>query len=695
MSRTIIDIFVQRLTTLVRGPARLREDIADEIADHLASRIEEETAHAGGHPDAARIEAEAIRAFGDPQQIARELRNIHMGDWIMFQKIMVAALVVIVIGMAVTAYFSWSAAREQARQLEGMNNQLTALVELQQTAPQRALDAAAQREAAAKAEEEKKLQEAMRKAAVPQTKIYFYLGDKSKPAANYPVKLLTLVSNQVYNDRFDRTDEKGFISLPSGIHRITGEVLPPDRVVYAGEPTWSRVVEIKHEMPDVSLEVNVSPRTVYQIELDLSAVTWNREMPRRVEVYCRGREGRVYNTPGQSFAEREWTSPKHALTWPAPGKTAEITGLYPGEAYASVWFYPNPDDIVWRPEVTPEQKQEFSSKPVLFVDQPLKVSEAGGTISLKLRPEPKNKLFGVIHEGSREKPVVGVPVRHAFSLSPPDPPRRTTDRPAHAGQVARSVATEYLTTSASGEFVLLGTSNYVWGTLGKLAITFPWHTADGREVPFTWPLSLLPSYPLTDDGTFYEMDMSKVGTARLVFEGVQELVNEGHWLAGPVIIGDLSYRSGNSYTNVAMHFPETRFDPIKTRSVDLLMVQSYSLDEQEPAGTQPAEGPASRAARAASRRPGVTAPSFAAPAGANPPQAGDAYHRLTLQFVTSRPKEGSPDLVAETTHTREFFFAIAGGRITEIPVTVNELSKWKASEPKWRRVEAATQTAPE
>ncbi|NLE56785.1 MAG: hypothetical protein GX616_00380, partial [Planctomycetes bacterium] len=58
-----------RIAAMVRGPQSLREDIADEIADHLACHEEDEPA-----ADPAAAHAAAVRAFGNAEQVARELR---------------------------------------------------------------------------------------------------------------------------------------------------------------------------------------------------------------------------------------------------------------------------------------------------------------------------------------------------------------------------------------------------------------------------------------------------------------------------------------------------------------------------------------------------------------------------------------------------------------------------------------------
>jgi len=75
-----------QIASAVRGSAALRDDIADEINDHLTCKVDEQSC-----TDRSEAETKAIKSFGDPKEVARELRHIHLGDRIMFQKIMVVA----------------------------------------------------------------------------------------------------------------------------------------------------------------------------------------------------------------------------------------------------------------------------------------------------------------------------------------------------------------------------------------------------------------------------------------------------------------------------------------------------------------------------------------------------------------------------------------------------------------------------
>ena len=101
---------VDRIVDLIRGPAGLREDIADELADHLASHAAE-----SGIRDSQVAMGEAVQAFGDPKQVARELRAVHLGAQIMFQKVMIVVLLVVVCVMGAVTYFTLSTTREITR----------------------------------------------------------------------------------------------------------------------------------------------------------------------------------------------------------------------------------------------------------------------------------------------------------------------------------------------------------------------------------------------------------------------------------------------------------------------------------------------------------------------------------------------------------------------------------------------------
>jgi hypothetical protein len=304
------------------------------------------------------------------------------------------------------------------------------------------------------------------------------------------------------------------------------------------------------------------------------------------------------------------------------------------------------DDIKWREPRTNEHDKLLSERPVLTSSLPVEISEDGGTVRLRPAPQPDKQIAGVIFEGSRDRPVAG----HSVQLT----------RYPEGGPMPlpfESFVSEHLKTTAKGEFVQLDTEprRGLFGLMTKSALRLPWHTADGREAEFLWPYGLLKNYQLTGSGTFYEVDLARLGTVRISFTGMDELLATGYTPPEPLSIGFGFYRSAasrpSSRGSPRMAGPETavealgrRIDVLNTRSLDLLMLEG---DE----GTK---------------------------------------HHMNLQFVTARPKEDAPDLIAHTTQTRSLSFEVTAGQVTEVPVALDELDKWDASSPQWHRVAPPT-----
>lgn len=644
MSRTeSTDRLIRRLTAIVRGPEHLREDIADEIADHLACHAEEEVAHRRDL-DPAAAEAEAVHAFGDPDAIARELRTIHLGDWIMFQRIMVAALVVIVIGIAVTAYFSWSAAHQQGQQLAKMNEQLTSLIKLQESAPQRALQAAADRQAAAKLQQER---ESLQKNTPPPptAPLYFYVGDKGKPAANYEVSIR---NDQTPEWRKRKTDSDGRLSVELDTYLLAGSMERPPGADYAGEANWQAGVRITKDSRASDLEFDVGPTSAYQVELDLSAASWDPKVPRKLEL---------------SFSRDDsqgnpWQSWRYSLDWPQPETLPTITGLFPGKATASIRLKPKPIDVEFRPGVTGEQQDRFTDSSFGLTSFEVSIPAQAGRIVLKPVPPAQKRVFGIVFDGSRERPLANESVRlcwlpHAGSSSPPQRrPRRVGDTAgdqADLNTIADSIVGEYLKTNANGEFTLLRTD-----PIGLLpALQLDWHTPDNHPVTLCWQLAHARSYNLVNGGTLYEFDLSKFGTARVIFDGIEELTGAGYTLNDPLEIASIRASSGAGSLD---QFKQS-ISVTKTPSIDLLL-----LDDK-----WTADGRDSLWGR----------------------------HVMHLNLVTERSKEGAPELIARTVWWREITFDVKAGEVTEVHIPLGKLDEWKASSVGWKRVEPpASQSQP-
>ncbi|MCX7016567.1 MAG: DNRLRE domain-containing protein [Candidatus Sumerlaeota bacterium] len=90
-------------------PARLRRDIADELADHLACATQRELKHAGDEAAARRA---ALERFGDPRSLARRLWFDAMKEAIMKDRIMLGAMVLLSAACIAIAAFAWVSFRE-------------------------------------------------------------------------------------------------------------------------------------------------------------------------------------------------------------------------------------------------------------------------------------------------------------------------------------------------------------------------------------------------------------------------------------------------------------------------------------------------------------------------------------------------------------------------------------------------------
>src|SRR5579863_9875627 len=72
-------------------PSSLRQDIADELADHLQSSFVGELHRT---PDQVQAQQHVLDRFGDPRRVARQLWFDALKDKIMSQRVVIAALVV-------------------------------------------------------------------------------------------------------------------------------------------------------------------------------------------------------------------------------------------------------------------------------------------------------------------------------------------------------------------------------------------------------------------------------------------------------------------------------------------------------------------------------------------------------------------------------------------------------------------------
>lgn len=112
------DSFIPGLPNCEGAPPHLPTDIADELADHLACRAEELAAGGVAPSDAV---ARARRDFGDVNAVNRELIWINEGDRIMSQRLIVAAMAALMIGMVGLGYLQYRSAATTNAALTAMS----------------------------------------------------------------------------------------------------------------------------------------------------------------------------------------------------------------------------------------------------------------------------------------------------------------------------------------------------------------------------------------------------------------------------------------------------------------------------------------------------------------------------------------------------------------------------------------------
>ena len=367
------DSLPSRVSSVVRGPASLREDIADEIADHLAC-------HAEDHGDDRAGPDEAIRAFGDPEQVARELRTVHLGDWIMFQRVMVAALVVVVIGMACSTYFSWSATHALTEQMaettRQTNQQFAELTKhlASLTQPQASNEP-------------------------PRLEIFCYTHPGEQPVAGYRL-IVASVDNAskrggLFRNTYE-TDSNGTIHagpLSLGTYQLSGRVHTSAPALGEQLNQWSRVVHLRRIGTTEKVRLPVGSTLRWPVELAWSPeVTWAPDaMP---EVGLCFSQIRGPETLGL-FAEM-WASRMQAVRLDGTSKLAD---LLPGTATAWL-FFPNPG-------------QDASGLPfagLLTKLGEVRIPDDDTPIKLNLPTPIGRRIAGRLYDGSVDKPAAGVTV---------------------------------------------------------------------------------------------------------------------------------------------------------------------------------------------------------------------------------------------------------------------------------------------
>jgi hypothetical protein len=563
-----------RIAAMVRGPQSLREDIADEIADHLACHEEDKPT-----PDPDAAHAAAVRAFGNAEQVARELRAIHLGDLIMFQKITIAALVVIVAGMATTAYFSWQSSRQTTEQFAQMNQQLASLVELQRAAQPKPLTM--ETASPPKASSDVRL------------RLRCVLAPDGKPAAGRNVLVVVVVPGG--SSARLVTDQQGCvltgpISQGSGCKVYVAEkdtpINPDDLGQFIGFQTLLHAGERVDEQGNGILEYKliVGSDQTYEVRLGVpDELSWDRQAMDAVRVQILQEPLNAASESHKGFLR----TPTYACKVSQPLK---ISGLLPGPATVLVSLPnlttpkhlaagsppPPPPGASPRGRRPPApagvEMESLSPLPekdlVWYHWADVTIPATGGPIIAPLTLTPEDKLAGIIFDGSRDQPVASTEFELRLELD--------SQVPLPRGATSRVYRTEVLRTGPDGRFTaFVRQCRERAGTCQPSACIVPWKAPDGTIMKCCLDAgsgeqspSPFRVYTLADASRFCEIDLSQIGLLRIRLTGIEDLSRQGVRLSGPVAARWTTRRS----SQIGLPDWQTQINWPTTQSADSAMV---------------------------------------------------------------------------------------------------------------------------
>lgn len=539
----------------------------------------------------------------------------------MFQRVMIAALVVIVLGMAASTYFSWQASRDTAQQFTEMNKQLGSLVQMQEA------DRAAKEPAP----------RPRTPSNVNTHKILCVLDEAGTPAANYVVEVVQRGPARRGQAPFRETyttNAEGWITtgpIPQQTYHVSGKQNPIDA---PGDPrpgTWG--YRIPSGKPETTVETRIVIRSQlqHQVRLNLPAqLSWTEEQKEGLKIRFERRENSK-----EAHIPSSYTSRIYDITL---GTTNTIEGLFPGPATAYLML-PGVQFVNAKDRENPIGAWYG----IADVDV---TNETGRLIDIAIKIEPEPAVTGIVYNGSREIPLANTQFEWITTLGYD-----------HPGFVIRC---ERLRTDDQGRFQAFSaipswvtnsfeeSDSRVGGTTRRgysgsksildiaaagnpVAIAMPWHTVDGKPITFTWPVRSEPvkTYRLVDAGRFFEIDLSTLATVRVVVAGQDDLRSQGHTIRDLLEFRWQFSRTGSNRMN---HYTWNRkLDTAKENRFDVLLFP------------------------------------------------GDYYFDVSMPLTEY--DKNVPDFEQRGTYTRHYDIKLNPGELKEFQVPVADLEKWKRQNP--------------
>lgn len=624
-----------RIAAMVRGPQSLREDIADEIADHLACHEEDEPA-----ADPAAAHAAAVRAFGNAEQIARELRAIHLGDLIMFQKITIAALVVIVAGMAATAYFSYQSSRQTAAQFaqtaekfDEMNQQLTELVELQRSAlPKELAPPPAPTPPPAQKSTESHVRLRLRCGIAP----------NDEPAASWTVRVR--LNAPPFNSQTYTTDADGWVTtnpLPriQPGYLVTCSEPGPEAADDDGRAGYRHRVHLDANATDSQEHrITVASRADREVSMRWpDGISWDRSKMSEARIRFIGDGGSGYQSRVQTIDLF---------------KPNRVSGLLPGKA--QVWlglrgiFEDKPDPTGNAGFLKPEEVDN-----AWYRIAEIAIPESDATIEIPMNLEPAEAITGILYDGTRDKSVSDTDFQLMCRVSSTN--RSVPTYSSSAGGSTGPIHQQYLRTDAQGRFTtwVIRSLPESPATPGRPvrpseARSFDVNTVSRIGVPCAAPgdgkteTVWFPATPpvkvfaLADGSGFIEIDVSQVGTARVSLSDVEGLSIAGRSANEPLKLRPLPYEG---------------------RGLRHVVEWQQSLECAPDAAID------------------ITLPT--------------GKYSLSAELSVTERDPARPDVERHCRYRRAMDVEINAGEISQITLPIGDLKDWKLEHSEWHRADTA------